>query len=138
MKKIKVEITRVDTYVIEVDETVFNKEWHDAFKEHFYDVTDYYNMESDPETDLEAAIHEGVAITLASYQAKNGNDGGCFIEGFGYVKRDGTLGYGREDFDEKGAWLPEDQRRKASDGLNIIIDSEDDDLSWSTEIFPNA
>ena len=132
MKKIRVEVTRTDTYVIEIDEQIFTKEWHDQFKESFYTLPDFYAVKSDPEEDLESAIHEGLAINIAMFQARMGDHD--FIEGFGYVKRNGKLPYGREDFDEKGDWLPEDKRRQPADGLNIIIESEDSEIECEIEV----
>lgn len=132
MKKIRVEVTRTDTYVIEIDEQVYTKEWHDSFKESFYTLPDFYAVKSDPEEDIESAIHEGLAINIAMLQARMGDHD--FIEGFGYVKRNGELPYGREDFDEKGDWLPEDKRRQPADGLNIIIESEDSEIECEIEV----
>lgn len=80
MKKIRVEVKRVDTYVIEIDEQVYNETWHDDFKEYMYDLPDMDGVESDPEENMESAIHEGLAINLASFQARNGEH--VFIEGF--------------------------------------------------------
>lgn len=75
---------------------------------------------------------EEVAKHLAQMQARFGVS---FIEGFGHVKRNGKLMFGFEDFDEKGDWLPEDKRRQPAPGLNIFIDSEDDDIEFNiTEI----
>lgn len=126
MKKIRVEVKRVDTYVIEIDEQVYNETWHDDFKEYMYDLPDMDGVESDPEENMESAIHEGLAINLASFQARNGEH--VFIEGFWYVKRNGELPYSREDFDKDGNWLPEEKRRKPAEGLNIVIESEDNEI----------
>ena len=135
MKQIKVEVTRTDTYVIEIDEKVYNKAWHDDFKESMFTLPDFHGVKSDPEEDLEAAIHEGLAINIATFQARMGDY--CFIEGFGYVKRNGQLPYGREDFDKDGKWLPEDKRRQPAEGLNIIIESEDSDIECEIEVLLN-
>lgn len=136
MKKIRVEVTRTDTYVIEIDEQVYNQAWHDEFKEVMFTLPDFYGVKSDPEEDPEAAIHEGLAINIASFQARMGDHD--FIEGFGYVKRNGKLPFSREDFDEKGNWLPEDKRRQPAEGLNIIIESEDSELECEIEVLPDA
>jgi hypothetical protein len=136
MKRIRVEVTRTDTYVIEIDEQIYNTEWHDQFKEVMFTLPDFYGVKSDPEEDLEAAIHEGLAINLATFQARMGDY--AFVEGYGYVKRNGELPYGRDDFDENGNWLPEDQRRQPAEGLNIIIESEDSEIECEIEVLENS
>lgn len=131
MKKIKVEVTRVDTYVIEVDETIYNKEWHDDFKQYFHDVTSHMDLSTDVDEDESSAIAEGIAISLSTHQARFHSEYD-FIEGFGYVNRNGKLPFSPVDFDKKGVKLPESERRQPSEGLNIIIESQDNDIECET------
>lgn len=112
MKKFTVVVTRTDEYEIEVDETIYNDAWRADFKKSFWPI-------SSP---------RDIARNLASYQARFGSSE-SFIEGYGYVTRDGKLPYSRSDFDKKGELLPEDKRRKAAPGLNIIIIDEDNDIT---------
>lgn len=69
---------------------------------------------------------------IAQYQARLGSDY-VFIEGYGYVTRNGELPYGSEDFDSEGNWLPKDQRRQPAEGINIVIVNEDSDCEVETE-----
>ena len=56
-----------------------------------------------------------------------------FIEGYGYVTRDGELPYSHEDFDKNGNWLPEVERRRPTPGINIKIISEDNECDVDVE-----
>lgn len=56
-----------------------------------------------------------------------------FIEGYGYVTRDGKLPYSHEDFDKNGNWLPEAERRQPTPGINIKIISEDNECDVDVE-----
>ena len=110
MKKFKVTVTRVDEYIIEIDESIYNEEWKKSFEEHFFDVDRL----------------ERVAVHLAQFQARLSDH--SFIEGFGHVNRDGRLPFSSEDYDSNSNWLPLDKRRKAAPGLNIIIEDEDNNI----------
>lgn len=116
--KFKVTVTRTDEYIIELDENIYNEAWLADFSKVFYDFN----------------IRE-VAEHLAQFQARFGSVHD-FIEGFGYVTRNGKLPFGNADFDANGNWLPEDQRRQPAPGLNIVILSEDEDLEIETELIP--
>ena len=116
MKKFRCTVTRTDEYIIELDEKVLDEEWMKNFAEYMYSFN----------TLEEHAEH------IAQYQARLGSDY-VFIEGYGYVKRNGELPYGSEDFDSKGNWLPEDQRRQPAEGINIVIVNEDSDCEIETE-----
>ena len=118
MRKFTVVVTRTDEYEIEVDDTIYNDAWRADFKKSFWPV-------SGP---------RDVACNLAGHQARHGS-GDSFIEGYGEVTRDGKLPYSPADFDKKGKLLPEDKRRQAVPGLNIIIVDEDNDIEFDvTEI----
>lgn len=137
MKKIRVEVKRTDTYVVEIDESIYNEEWYDDFKKHFHDIADHTDVVSDPDENLKNAILEGIAIDLSQQQARLGSDTSSgFIEGFGYVTRDGEVPFGREDY-ENGELLPPEKRRKPAPGLNIIIESEDFDIEFEIETLNN-
>lgn len=114
MAKFSVTVTRVDEYEIELDEKVFDEKWMANFRESFYSFNSL----------REHAQH------LAQYQARFGKENG-FIEGYGYITRDGALPFSSEDF-KGGKWKPEAERRKATPGINIRIVSEDDDIEFDT------
>ena len=119
MKKYKVEVTRRDEYIIEIDESIYeDPKWKEAFESVFWEVDDT----------SEIAEH------LAKQQARFGSNGeSCsHLEGFGYVTRNGELPFSSIDFDEKGNWLPEDKRRQPVQGLNIVIVDEDSDIECET------
>jgi hypothetical protein len=119
MQKFQVTVTRVDTYIVELDENIFNQSWLDKFKTSFYDLQNL----------------KGIAEYLGCHQARFGQKDG-FIEGFGYVTRDGYLPYLFKDHDSEGNPLPESEYRKAVDGLNIIIDDEDNDIETEVITIP--
>lgn len=119
MKKFQVTVTRVDTYIIELDEQIINDAWRADFEKHFWKVPDL----------------KDVAEHLATNQARFGQKDG-FMEGFGYVKRDGALPYSFKDIDSKGNPLPDSARRKAAAGINIIIDDEDNDIEAEVITIP--
>ena len=110
--KYKVEVTRFDTYEIEVNPDHINEAWFKEFREHFYDF----------DTPEEVAEH------LAQFQARFGEHSGGFIEGFGYVTRNGSLAFDFSDYDKDGNFKPEDERRKAAPGLDIKVIEEDSDI----------
>jgi len=116
MRKFRCTVTRTDEFIIELDDNVLDEEWRKLFARHFYSF----------ETLEEHAEH------LAQFQARMGSEY-VFIEGYGYVRRDGELPFGSEDFDCEGNWLPEDQRRQPAEGINIVIVSEDSDIEIDTE-----
>lgn len=120
MKKFKCTVTRTDEYEIEIDESIINEEWMEHFRSYMYNFNEL----------SEHAEH------LAQYQARLGSDYD-FIEGYGYVKRDGELPYSHEDFDKNGNWLPEAERRQPAPGININIISEDDDCEVDVEELDN-
>jgi hypothetical protein len=114
-----VEVTRVDTYKVQLDDEIINKEWMGNFEKYFWKLEDGL---------------ESIASALAKMQAKWGSSL-VFMEGFGNVTRNRPLPFGPEDFDVDGKLLPESERRQASKGINIIIVGEDDDIETEvTEI----
>ncbi|MDR6195939.1 hypothetical protein [Siphonobacter sp. SORGH_AS_0500] len=117
MKRYKVEVTRVDEYVIEIDETIINQEWISEFEKFFWDVNDLKDL----------------ASHLAIVQATEGKNSGM-IEGFGHITRDGELPFSCEDYDSNGVLLPEEERRKAEPGFNIKIRYEEEIDTYITEL----
>lgn len=118
-----VEVTRVDEYKVEIDDSIINEEWMAYFENYFWKL----------DNDLKK-----VAAAITNFQARFG-DGDGFIEGFGYVKRDGKLPFSSADLDENGEWLPEEEQREPNQGLNIIIVNEDNDIEIDvTEITSNG
>lgn len=115
MKKFKCTVTRTDEYEVEIDENIINEEWMEHFRSYMYDFDEL----------SEHAEH------LAQFQARFGEHD--FIEGYGHVKRNGKLLHSREDFDDKGNWLPESERRQPALGINIKIVSEDNDCEVEVE-----
>lgn len=109
MKKFKCTVTRTDEYEIEIDENIINEEWMEHFRSYMYDFDEL----------SEHAEH------LAQFQARFGSEQD-FIEGYGYVTRDGKLPFSHEDYGKDGKILPETERRQQALGLNIKIISEDD------------
>jgi hypothetical protein len=107
------EVTRIDEYLIKIDETIWNKKELADFSDTFWEV--------------ESA--EDLVKSLAETMARNG--AGCgFIEGFGYVKTlysDGSL---------KNQYLPGTYTpvTEYTPGIEVKILSEDDDIS--TELKP--
>ena len=120
MKKFKCTVTRTDEYEIEIDESIINEEWMEHFRTYMYNFNEL----------SEHAEH------LAQFQARLGSEYD-FIEGYGYVKRDGKLPYSHEDFDKNGNWLPEAERRQPAPGININIISEDDECEVDVEELDN-
>lgn len=115
--KIKCTVTRIDEYEIEFDENVINQEWIEDFSSYMFDVDD----------------HEVLAKHLASMQARFGSSMD-FIEGFGYVCRNGELPFSPADYSPEGKLLPPDQRRDPAEGINISIINEDDNIEVKSEI----
>jgi hypothetical protein len=72
IKKIKVQVTRTDEYVVEIDEAIYNEEWREKF------ATVFWPLEST----------EDIAQDLAQKQMISGQG---FWEGYGFVKQDGRL-----------------------------------------------
>jgi hypothetical protein len=102
VKKFKCTVTRVDEYIIELDETILNEEFNKEFREYFYN---FYDLEDH-------------ARFFAQFQARFDDE--SFIEGYGHITRDGKLPFSGSDFDANGNWKPEDERRKPFAGVNII------------------
>ena len=111
MRKFKCIVTRTDEYEIEVDETIVNQDWMADFGKSFFEVDGV----------------EDLAENIATMQARYGSDMD-FIEGYGYITRDGELPFSSRDYDDKGNLLPIDKQRVASKEFNINIISEDEDL----------
>jgi len=98
MKKFECTVTREDKYLIEIDESVLNKEFMEDFNKHFYKFKDL-------------ADH---AKYIAQFRARFPDT--SFIEGYGEVKVNGEVPFSfgavtsREDYE---------------DAINIKIISED-------------
>lgn len=99
MKKYKVKVIREDEYEVEFDESVFDEEFIDDFKEYFYDL----------DTLEEHAEH------IAQFRARFGER---FIEGYGSPKVDGELPIIAAQFEK--------ELKHVNFGLNINVISEDD------------
>lgn len=72
IRKFKVEVVRRDEFVVEIDDSIYNKEWRKDF------ATAFWPLEKT----------EDIAKDLAIHQAEHGDR---FQEGYGYIKRDGKL-----------------------------------------------
>lgn len=116
MKKFKCTVTRTDEYEIEFDESIYDEEWMEAFRAYMFD---FHNLSQH-------------AQYIAQHQARLGS-ARDFIEGYGYVKRDGDLPLSGKDFDKDGKWLPASKRRQPAPGININILSEDEDCEVDVE-----
>ena len=103
MKKFRCVVTRVDEFVVELDETVLNEEFNKEFRESFYNFHDL----------------EDHAKHMAQLQARFGDEED-FIEEYGYITRDGKLPFSFSDFQKDGSWKPEEERRHPFNGINII------------------
>lgn len=103
MKKFKCEVTRVDTYIVEIDETVINEAWMAEFRESFYQFTDLRDH----------------AKHLAQHQARFGSS--CWPEGYGMVKVDGKFPFTR------------DPNAPKEEAINIVILDEDNDCEVEVE-----
>lgn len=103
MKRFKCEVIRVDTYEIEIDETVINEAWMAEFRESFYPF-----MTLD-----QHAKH------LAQHQARFGSR--CWPEGYGIVKVDGKFPRSR------------DPNAPMEPAINIKIVDEDNDCEVECE-----
>lgn len=77
IKKFEVEVTRVDKYVIEIDQDVMTEEWMDDFRGFMYD---FYTLEDHAEH-------------IAQFRArfKNGSYYGGFVEGYGEIALQGRV-----------------------------------------------
>jgi hypothetical protein len=104
MKKFKCIVTREDEYIIELDEDVFTEEFNKVFREYFYN---FYDLEDHAEM-------------FAQFQARFGDS--AFIEGYGYITRDGRLPFNAVDYNEDGSLKPEEERRKPFVGVNIVTE----------------
>ena len=94
MKKFNTEVTKVDEFRVEFDETVINEEWMAHFRKFFYD---YYTLE-------EHADH------IAQFRSRFK---GQMIEGYGVPLEDGKVPY----------WAEENQVNKAINIVFINVDN---------------
>lgn len=99
MKKFQCVVTRIDEYVVEIDETIINQEFIDNFSRYFWKLDGL----------------EDIASQMARHQLLHG-DSVIYMEGLGNVKRDGKLPWHSQD---KEGFTP---------GLNINIICEGDDI----------
>jgi hypothetical protein len=97
MKKFECMVTRVDKFVIELDENKMDASWLENFKNSFYNIDDL----------------KGHADMIAQYRARFGHE--C-IEGYGIPLEDGKppIGIAKDDW-------------RIFDAVNIQVISEDDD-----------
>lgn len=72
-KRFKVEVTRIDEYIIEIDEDIYNEEWITEFERHFHPLDN--GLES---------IAEDIAIFRARF-------GERFQEGYGRITEDSCI-----------------------------------------------
>ncbi|MFN8347456.1 MAG: hypothetical protein U0X91_20805 [Spirosomataceae bacterium] len=100
MKKFKVQVTIIQEYTVEIDEAIYNDEWQGEFEKNFW------NLGNDRNSGIAEALVHGKAISRDS-----------FIEGFGVVTIDGKLPFEYRD-------------ETAAEGLNIIVDSENEDIEY--------
>ena len=99
MKRFKCKVERTDEYIIEFDENIWNEEMMTAFREVFFN---FHSLEEHAEQ-------------VAQMRARFGND---FIEGYGIPRVNGKL-----------PWcVKEDDKNAQNSGVNIIIESEDEDV----------
>jgi len=108
IRKFKVEVTRTDEYIIEIDDQVYDDTWAEEFGDVFHSIDGI----------------EDIAKDLAYHQIRLGSDY-RFIEGYGDVNRNGKLPY--EIGDEKNPPKP-------ASGLNIQIEYEEDYDYQVTEV----
>jgi hypothetical protein len=80
IKKIKIEIKRIDNYTIEFDDDIINKEWMENYSSYMHDVDTL----------------EELAEAIAFQQMRFG-DG--FKEGFGHVTKNGKKYYPHQNED---------------------------------------
>jgi hypothetical protein len=106
MKRFKCEVTRVDEYIIEIDENVINQEYMDDWKKQFYKF----------DTLKEHAEH------IAQLRARFPDD--SFIEGYGKIKVNGKPPF---SFNDK------EIREDFEDAINIQIVSEDRNCNVDVE-----
>lgn len=78
IKKFKVEVTRTDEYLVEIDEEIYNKKWRMEFAEVFWPLESTADIAQD----------------LAANQMIHGQK---FWEGYGYVKEKGKLWFPHHD-----------------------------------------
>jgi len=102
MKRFKTTVTRIDEYIIEIDENIIDEEWMKDFKRYFYGFDSY----------------EEHAEHLAQYRARFEQS---FIEGYGEIL-----------INSKKSWNVKDEN-EVQKGINIIIESEDNDCEVEVE-----
>ncbi|HFU7090115.1 TPA: hypothetical protein ACGN8S_005269 [Bacillus cereus] len=97
MKKFACTVTRVDKFVIELDESKMNASWLENFKNNFYNIEDL----------------KGHADMIAQYRARFSHE--C-IEGYGIPLESGNppIGVANDDW-------------RIFDAINIQVVSEDND-----------
>ncbi|MEH6891891.1 hypothetical protein V7024_19815 [Bacillus sp. JJ864] len=103
MKKFECRVTRVDKFVIEIDESKMDASWLENFKNNFYNIEDL----------------KGHADMIAQYRARFGHE--C-IEGYGIPLESGKLPIGVA----KDDW-------RIFDAINIQVVSEDNDCEVEVE-----
>lgn len=97
MKRFECTVTRVDKFVIEIDESKMDATWLENFKNNFYSIEDL----------------RGHADMIAQYRARFGHE--C-IEGYGIPLESGKppIGVAKDDW-------------RIFDAINIEVVSEDND-----------
>jgi hypothetical protein len=98
IRKFKCEVTRVDTYEIEIDDAVMTEQWMSDFRKVYYDIDDL----------AEHAEH------IAQMRARFGS---YDFEGYGIPLRNGEVPH-----------LPDSQKNRLNTAININIVNEDNDI----------
>jgi len=106
-KKFKVDVTRIDTYEIEIDESVWNEDVLKDFSKTFYDVKDVKKLA------------ENLALNISINGSSNEH-----FEGFGFVQMLSADGTKRTVWDGLKV-LGEDDITK---GIEVKVISEGDDI----------
>jgi len=120
IKKYTVEVTRVDEYEIEIDDSLYTDEFIEQWSLSFY------------ETD-EDSRQEDFVKHLASGLTSGGIKSG--LEGFGYVKQKYASQADNEILTQYSSGFKKVTEEEYSPGLFVKINQYDDD--YQTEIFNN-
>lgn len=114
MKKYSIEAVRTDTYIVEIDESIWTPEELEKWGSVFFDMDDT----------KELAEHVAFVVMRNGYEK--------FIEGFGYLytqDKDGRQ-LSQYTYDDKGLLA---KVTDFSPGIKVTIISEDDEYSFETE-----
>ncbi|MDO4801225.1 MAG: hypothetical protein Q4A15_03585 [Prevotellaceae bacterium] len=104
MKKFKVQVTRIDEYEIEIDETIINDEWIKHFESYMWPVD-----EDEP--------HRELAEHIAQMRARFGSR--QFMEGFGLMNVESD-------------YFSEEEKKELAPGFKVKVIDEDNTLFFDT------